>query len=605
MTGSSRIPERSTLRLVEVMLWLALASGLVEAAVRAVQRHGFGKILLLGPHVSWMAPLTDLLWISLAVLPALAAGRVVQRWRRPIVPLASATIVAFLALLLLVSGLHPLAALALAGGLGLQTARIAMRHQATAQRVVRVMLGPLLLLVIATGATGVILRQVSERRALAALGTPPAQAANVLLIIWDTVRGRNLSLLGYDRPTTPNLEEMAGEGTSFDLAIATAPWTLPSHGSLFTGLAPQQVLLGVDQPLDWKVPPIAEVLAAQGYVTAGFVANMAYTTREHGLDRGFVHYEDHVVSPGEVLLSSRLGTVLADWSALRRLTGFYDHPGRKHGPEITDDFLEWLRDRPDDGRPYFAFLNYFDAHRPYIAPEPFRSRFVRDAQEHFRPRPEMVRLRDISRAEVAWMADHYDGLIASLDAELGRLLDSLAADGTLDNTIVVVTSDHGEHLGDHGRLGHMNSLYRPLLRVPLVIRYPGRVPAGEVVPEPVSLRDVPRTILDVAGLTGPESWPGSSLARTWRQGRPAEPAPPIWAEIAVRPARGPYSIIARGYHYIAWPETAGLAPELYRLSDIRESNNLADSAAMAPELARFAAMVPDLMRRHTTNPGVR
>ena len=110
--------------------------------------------------------------------------------------------------------------------------------------------------------------------------------------MWDTVRAGNLSLYGYNRPTTPNLERLAGRGVRFDLAFSTSPWTLPTHASLFTGKWPHQLGVGWKSPLRDKVPTLAEYLASQGYDTAGFVANLEYCTRETGLARGFAHYED-------------------------------------------------------------------------------------------------------------------------------------------------------------------------------------------------------------------------------------------------------------------------------------------------------------------------
>ncbi len=135
-------------------------------------------------------------------------------------------------------------------------------------------------------------RAWSEHRAAAALPPAPAGARNVLLIVWDTVRAGNLSLYGYERPTTPNLERLAGRGVRFDLAFSTSSWTLPAHASLFTGRWPHE--LGVDwkSPLRDDVPTLAEYLAAHGYDTAGFAANLDYCTRETGLARGFAHYED-------------------------------------------------------------------------------------------------------------------------------------------------------------------------------------------------------------------------------------------------------------------------------------------------------------------------
>ena len=138
-------------------------------------------------------------------------------------------------------------------------------------------------------------RAWSEYRASAALPPAPADARNVLLIVWDTVRAGNLSLHGYGRRTSPNLERLAGRGVRFDQAFATAPWTLPSHSSLFTGRWPHELTADWRSPLDETYPTLAEYLAAHGYDTAGFVANLDYCSRETGLSRGFAHYEDYPI----------------------------------------------------------------------------------------------------------------------------------------------------------------------------------------------------------------------------------------------------------------------------------------------------------------------
>jgi len=347
---------------------------------------------------------------------------------------------------------------------------------------------------------------LGARRALATarLGAAPADAPNVLLIILDTVRGANLSLYGYPRPTTPALERWGAAGVTFDRALATAPWTLPSHGTLFTGR------LGSELGGDWLRPvrigqaSLAQLFYRRGYATAGFVGNLVYASYESGLTPGFIRYEDYPISWHQVLLHSPLvQTGLARalgqsrglrdaWRALRRLDlQIKRRPASEYKAAggITDAFLAWQRETA--GRPFFAFLNYFDAHDPHRAPADLLARF----------------------AGTGTAEDRYDAAIAYLDRELDRLFAELARRGVLDRTIVVVTSDHGEQFGEHGLRGHANSLYLPVLEVPLMLRYPARVPAGRRVTQAVSLRDLPATILDLAGAGGVAPLlPGTSLA---------------------------------------------------------------------------------------------
>ena len=225
---------------------------------------------------------------------------------------------------------------------------------------------------------------------------PPADSPNVLLIVLDTVRADHLSLYGYPRPTSPDAGAAgASEGIRFDEARATAPWTLPSHASLFTGRWPHE--LGVKWLTPWRgnVPTLAEYLGSHGYATAGFVANTLYCSYDTGLDRGFTHYEDYVLDLGRLepvadggrwstspgMAVSRLGLLMSrslDAGRFRpRLESVLQlAPGhRPQGCRIDQPrILDWLSRRPEPRRPFFAFLNYFDAHSPYLPPEgaPFR-----------------------------------------------------------------------------------------------------------------------------------------------------------------------------------------------------------------------------------------
>ena len=188
---------------------------------------------------------------------------------------------------------------------------------------------------------------------------------NVLLIVMDTVRAQNLSLYGYARQTTPRLEQFAKTGARFDRAIATAPWTLPSHASMFTGRVAREMSADFRAPLDDMYPTLAETLGAQGYLTAGFVANTYYCNAENGLSRGFDHYEDYQLSLSEFAISASLSRAILNRDAVRRLINYHDVIGRKTAPDINRAFLSWLERQSE--RPFFAFLNYLEAHRAVFA----------------------------------------------------------------------------------------------------------------------------------------------------------------------------------------------------------------------------------------------
>ena len=579
-------------------LWFALVSGLIEGLWRVFQVVVQHKVILLPIHVVWMAPLADIIWIGIPALVLLLLHRAWPRAVKPGLIVGVLAFVGFLPLVLLVTAMHKLVALLLAFGLGYQAGRLILGHQEGFGRLVRRSVIPLLLLVVIGGASIGVMRTVRERRARAALPVAQAGAPNVLLIIWDTVRGQSLSVYGYERPTTPFLESLARDGTRFDRAMSMAPWTLPSHAAMFTGHRPRDVMVDVFSAIVDSFPTLAAALAARGYVTGGFVANMAYTTREHGLSRDFSHYDDYLISLGTVIKSSRLGNVIMDREFVRRVIGFWDDLDRKTAADVNDHFLGWVEGR--NNRPFFAFLNYYDAHRPYIAMEPYRSQFVRDSSGRFHPHITHLDFKDASKDEIRWMRDNYDATIAYQDEQLRLLLDDLKQRGLLENTLVIVTSDHGEQFGDHNRVGHMNSLYRQLLQVPLIMRMPGRVPAGTVVTTPVSLGDLPRTILDLAGTGDTAGIPGISMRRFWNGVRPDSSAAPepVFSEFGIRKSGGPYSIISAGYHYIAWQ---GLTrpTQIYDLAaDPWEVSDQAGSAALVPLLPGFQELSVVYMGRH-------
>jgi len=352
-----------------------------------------------------------------------------------------------------------------------------------------------------------------ERAEMAALPAPRPDAPNVLLLILDTVRASEFGLYGSPFAITPALDARAREGLVFERAYSTAPWTLPSHASMFTGHYASQQSGDWATPLDSTHATLAEILRDRGYATGGFVANLISTGYRTGLARGFIRYEDVERSFSEVMHNTTLAqsvAVAGAWrvwretrwlgGALRQLATFdlrpngnYTSHERKNAQEVVEDFLRW--EGTVQGRPFFAFLNLFDAHGPYMPPPPYRTMFE----------PRGLAL------------GRYRGAIRYMDEQIDALLTTLAQRGVLQNTIVVISSDHGELFGEHRLTGHGNALYLPQLHVPLVVLAPGRVPAGARVPASVSLRDLPATILDLAGVAADEARvPGTSLLRLAR-----------------------------------------------------------------------------------------
>ncbi|MBA2564689.1 MAG: sulfatase-like hydrolase/transferase [Gemmatimonadetes bacterium] len=526
-----------------VAAWAGALTGLVEVFLRLViQQRVLGKSLFFGPHFVWMAPVADALLFAGAAALLLALGRVHGGLRTPRAALFLVTFLFAVSLALLYPGLHRLAAVVLGAGLALQASRILAPRAQSVWHLAR-RSGPwvgAVVLALALGVSG--WRSARAWQAERSLPAATSDAPNVLLLVLDTVRAQSMGLYGYARPTTPSLDRWAREGVVFEQAISTAPWTPPSHASLFTGRYPHELFAKWDAPLGRGVPTLAEALRDRGYRTAGFVANIEYAGYEQGLDRGFLHWEDYRVSAAELVLSSSLAQTMANSRGLRWLLDAWDILGRKDGGDVNRAFLDWVGDGDGD-RPFFAFLNYYEAHEPYLPPAPYDTLFGSPEPRknwkmvHWKHQAKRVAKRKMSAAEVRAERDAYDGAIAALDAHLGALFRQLSAgDGEgARKTVVILTADHGEQFGEHGWFTHANTLYRQVLHVPLVIHFPSRAPAGFRVREAVSLRDVPATIMDLAGVEG-APFPGASLARAWKSGAAALTADTLLSEFAGQPA---------------------------------------------------------------------
>lgn len=325
-----------------------------------------------------------------------------------------------------------------------------------------------------------------------------AGAPNVLLVSIDTLRADHVHAYGYARETTPAIDRLAAEGVRFDLALAPAPWTLPSHVSLLTGLPPlRHGVLDDGRRLAAEAVTLAEALRDAGYTTAGFVS-APYLEADYGFAQGFDRYDDYTVSPASEHFSHRAVT----------------------SPRLLDAVTRWLDERESrrDDRPFFLFVHMWDPHYDFVPPPPFDRHFDPD---YAGP----VTGDDFERGgavhagmdprDLAHVVALYDGEIAFTDLHLGRILDRLRASGALDRTLVVVTGDHGEEFFEHGTKGHRQNLYDTVLRVPFVMRLPGAIPGGVVVERQVRLLDVAPTILGVVGLDAPAGFaagPGAAGA---------------------------------------------------------------------------------------------
>ncbi|WP_435007508.1 sulfatase-like hydrolase/transferase [Tundrisphaera lichenicola] len=519
-----------SLSMIGLAVWVGLAVGLVEVGLFLVQvRYVQAGYFRRSPNVLWMIPLADALMVGLFGAALTLLVRPVPKVGRRLASLLLCSLVIFVPLLA-IPGLKAVASLILAVGIASWVEPILRSRAESVRRLAWRTLPVLILTVLSLVGITFGREWLRTRNATAPVATPPG-APNVLLIVMDTVRADATSLNENGRDSTPNLAALARRGARFDRAISTAPWTLPSHASMFTGKTGWELEVGPDRALDDRYPTLAEYFGRHGYATGGFAANTSLCTVEYGLARGFGHYEDYALTPVDFFRSSAFG-----WLVCHRLGDLLDRglellgrePShmlegrlyRKDAARINRDALRWISRRQD--RPFFAFLNYFDAHDPYLLP----SGAERPSGRGTNTLAERKVLRDwIGDApkdrppgDFALARDAYQDCLSYLDGKIGRLIEGLDRMGGLENTIVIITSDHGEHFGEHRRagfplVGHGLSVYQPELHVPLLIVAPGRIPTGTVVPGVVSLRDLAATVVDLAGIEEGSPFPGRSLLK--------------------------------------------------------------------------------------------
>ncbi|MEI6127443.1 MAG: sulfatase-like hydrolase/transferase, partial [Pseudomonadota bacterium] len=348
-----------------------------------------------------------------------------------------------------------------------------------------------------------------------------AQRPNVVWIVMDTVRADHVSCYGYKYPTSPSIDKIAAEGIVFENAYATAPWTLPSHASMFTGMYPRtHQTTNAHQFLSSSFTTIAELLHAQGYMTAGFTNN-PWVSSATNLHQGFDSFFEGFKFDGESLqwenlmlvrfFSKALGTDLEARSKQQGWCSAY---------QTNERIRLWLRKTRKPEIPFFIFINYMEAHLPYTAPEPYVRPFLPAAvsyeaankvnQNFAKYYSGLVKM---DKADFAMLGSLYDGEINYLDNYINSLCSQLRSLGILDNTIVIITSDHGDNLGENNKMAHVFSVDDRLLHVPLIIRYPKSVPAGTRVTSIVQTTQIFPTILDMLGITweGRKTLQGESL----------------------------------------------------------------------------------------------
>jgi arylsulfatase len=326
---------------------------------------------------------------------------------------------------------------------------------------------------------------------------------DVILITLDTTRADHIGAYGYERDITPEMDRFAEDAVLYRRAWSTSPWTLPAHASIFTGKYPtshgahSNATSGDATLADALKHPVlrqfrvnrlgeeqvtlAELLRDAGYETAAFVGG-PWLSPAFGLLQGYAVMDATVAS----------------------IAG-------RSGDKLTRRAIAWIRDVPPE-RPLHLLINYFDAHAPYAPPPPYddlpraKARLSIKQEDVNRGQPFLPHQR-------AAYIDRYDGEIRFMDHHFGLLLDALRETGRYDEAMIIVVADHGESFGEHGLMGHSRWLYEEVLRVPLIIRFPGGRDAGEEIQEPVSVVDLLPLIAHEAHLSLPRSVEGVPVGR--------------------------------------------------------------------------------------------
>ncbi len=361
------------------------------------------------------------------------------------------------------------------------------------------------------------------------------QKPNVLLITIDTLRADRIGCYGYTQAQTPTIDRLAAEGIVFTNAVSHVPLTRPSHTSIFTGLLPYEhdVHDNVAPPLKKDIPTLAEVLHKNGYTTAAFVASFVVNSQS-GLDRGFDLYEDRI-DPAKQPTQFALNL-------------------EKRGEDVYQEFVEWFHQKKSG--PYFAWIHLYDPHFPYEPPAPFSTKFA--------DRP-------------------YDGEVAYADSIVSRIVKQIGL-----NTVLIIASDHGESLGDHGENAHSFFIYDSTLSVPWIIRWPGVLKAGRKIPIQVRLIDLYPTVLDLLQIPLPRKVSGISLKPWLLVPETADPQLFSYCETFTPWLHFGWSklqgVRANGWKYIEAPRA-----ELFDLKrDPGEMNNsLSANRAKAQELKQW------------------
>jgi arylsulfatase A-like enzyme len=392
---------------------------------------------------------------------------------------------------------------------------------------------------------------------------------NVILIVMDTVRADHLSVHGYPRDTTPNLRKFAEVATIYNRAISSSPFTLPTHASIFTGMSSRS------HGANYRNSPLGQKLDEK--IGMGVVANYAALGRDYGLDRGFEYYINPRVVPfvgnaRPYLLKQRIRNFMAKFASFPQLE-------RKlaRASEVNEHVFSLLAGQLTDNKNFFLFINYMDAHWPYIPPPPFNQLYpgmVEDFDTNrYRKLAKQVNDLEVklTTEEYDHLVSQYDGGIAYMDFHIGKLLEELKRTGHYENSLILITSDHGEVFGDRSLLGHGSSVYQDQVLVPLVVKYPN-TRESKIVDEIVHSIDILPTVLGELGYDIPDHLPQRFPLRDKRRKLHYVISESLRTDKSPRFNREERAVFSGQYKFIS--STAGKR-ELYNLQiDPKEKTNL-------------------------------
>jgi arylsulfatase A-like enzyme len=424
---------------------------------------------------------------------------------------------------------------------------------------------------------------------------------NIILITLDTTRADHFSCYGYGAKTTPFLDSLAKQGVLFRNAYTTATWTLPAHGSLFTGQMPS--VLGIGFKNFFLAPgtnTLAEIFKQHGYTTGGFIGG-PFLVSAFRINQGFDYYNENLDNHSKLKRFSLFRTI----SHLLKKQ-IWETNGQRNGAEINSElfpYLEWAQSH----KPFFLFVNYFDAHDPYDPPQKYRDilypgkiRWKKgNLRSLFMDKKRGVALfsdgKALEESDFQQLRYLYDAEIRYLDDQIASLWNKLKELGLLNDTIVVFISDHGETLGEHGFLDHGHLLYQEQVRIPFLIIGPGKWSGGEQVAESVRIVDVFPTLLEQLQIPQPQNIQGRSLLHLLE--KQAAQSAPVYAELDADPHpryaafRKDQKMILKDWNkYIEVSTGQNILFDL--AADPRELTNIAGknpelSSALATELTRY------------------